>query len=900
MKSCSHAPMVILRRPLYGWVCWMSIVGFTGQCVSPVLSAEDPAKVPAPAKAAESSSKKPNDGASPPQNDGEKAAPPELIQLFTDAANFQNNQAFDLAAEAWAKFLQKYPADSRAAEARYNLGMSQLQLANQPGEGQAEHFDHAVETLTLVTQGSNKSLTEEAWLNLGLAHYTWALNETEGEQKEERLRQCVEALSRYLSDFPDAGRKDQALFYLGECQYLRQDLPAALKSYAQLVEEFPGSGLVPDGLYALGVALEESQDFAGAEGAFKKFLDSQPDHTLVPEVMTRRAETMLQQKKFAEAAQEFELAAKKPDYLQADHALFRAAYSWASLDDFRRGAETFSQLVRDFSASPLAAEATIAAARSFYRVPDVEAAREWYKKAFLLEGSPQAIVLANEAAHWLNRDALQARRADEVLQRVESRLPLAKPTDYLVHLRLDRADAWYQDTDHKPKAVTEYEAIAKEFPEHYLTPRALYNAAHAYLEKGDFEKAREIANTPLPRGADQPVTPLEAELRSVAAESALQIKEFEQADKLFAELRETGPEAYRSYWGVRQALALNLANRHEAAIQILDEVFPSLQSTSHQAESLYVRGLCQLALGNAVDAEESLTKSLASDRRWKQADEALFALARVQRTTQSSAAARKTLADLLQEFPQSAVLDECHLRWADFAYADKVYREAVEHYQEVLEKWPSSSWVPFAYYGLGWSQLGLNEQSAARDSFASLMEKFPQHSLAGRARYARGVAGQRMGEYESARTDFDQFVTDHSTEEHADEALYLSSVCSTALKQSERAVASLQRLLKEYPKYHRTDRARYDLAWALKESGQGEQSLEQFQALAAMSPTSSLAVEALYHLAENDYVAAKYEDAAKRYVVLQSHPALADNPELGEKATYKLAWCDFQTGKFEQ
>ena len=297
MKSCSHAPMVILRRPLYGWVCWMSIVGFTGQCVSPVLSAEDPAKVPAPAKAAESSSKKPNDGASPPQNDGEKAAPPELIQLFTDAANFQNNQAFDLAAEAWAKFLQKYPADSRAAEARYNLGMSQLQLANQPGEGQAEHFDHAVETLTLVTQGSNKSLTEEAWLNLGLAHYTWALNETEGEQKEERLRQCVEALSRYLSDFPDAGRKDQALFYLGECQYLRQDLPAALKSYAQLVEEFPGSGLVPDGLYALGVALEESQDFAGAEGAFKKFLDSQPDHTLVPEVMTRRAETMLQQKK---------------------------------------------------------------------------------------------------------------------------------------------------------------------------------------------------------------------------------------------------------------------------------------------------------------------------------------------------------------------------------------------------------------------------------------------------------------------------------------------------------------------------------------------------------------------------------------------------------------------------
>lgn len=906
MKLCSHASLEIARRRLCRWVCWMSIGGFAGQFVSPLVSAEDPAKGFPPAKAAESVPSKTKDraalgkGAGSPEKAEESTAPPELIQLFTDAANFQNNQAFDLAAEAWEKFLQKYPADSRAAEARYNLGMSQLQLANQPGEEQAKHFQRAVDTLTLVTQGSNKSLAEEAWLNLGLANYTWALNESEAEPKEERLRQCVAALSRYLSDFQDAGRKDQALFYLGECQYLQQDLPGALKSYAELVEEFPGSGLVPDGLYALGVALEETQDFSGAEGAFKKFLETQPDHTLVPEVMTRRAEALLQQKKFAEAAQEFELAAKKPDYLQADHALFRAAYCWASLDDFRRGAETFSQLVRDFSASPLVAEATIAAARSYYRVPDLEAARGWYEKAFHLEGSPQAVVLANEAAHWLNRDALQARRSDEVLQRVEGRLPFAQPTDYLVHLRLDRADAWYQNNDDKLKAVSEYEAIAKEFPEHYLTPRALYNAAYAYLEKGDFEKAREIANTPLPRAADQPVTPLEAELRSVAAESALQVKQFEQAEKLFAELRETGPEAYRSYWGVRQALAMNLANQHEAAIKILDEVSPSLKTTAHQAEGLYVRGLCQLALDNATGAEESLTKSLASDRNWKQADEALFALARVQRITQGTAVARKTLSDLFQEFPQSAVLDECHLRWADYAYADRVYSESIEHYQEVLAKWPASTWIPFAYYGLGWSQLGTNQSSAARDSFASLMDKFPDHPLAIRALYARGVAGQKMGEYESSRTDLDQFTAENPTEEHAGEALYLSSVCSSALKQPDRAVASLQRLLKDYPEYHRTDRALYDLAWAFKESKQPEASLQQFQALAEKNPTSPFAVEALYHLAENDYALAKYEDAAQRYVIVQSHPALADNPELGEKATYKLAWCDFQIGKFEQ
>src|SRR5262245_53681935 len=49
-------------------------------------------------------------------------------QQYKDAANFQNNGAFDLAVEEWQKFLKNYSQDPLAAKAQHYLGVCQLQL----------------------------------------------------------------------------------------------------------------------------------------------------------------------------------------------------------------------------------------------------------------------------------------------------------------------------------------------------------------------------------------------------------------------------------------------------------------------------------------------------------------------------------------------------------------------------------------------------------------------------------------------------------------------------------------------------------------------------------------------------------------------------------------------------
>src|SRR6267142_3170824 len=52
----------------------------------------------------------------------------EAVLAYREAANFQNNGAFEIAAEEWQKFLKDHGKDPLAAKARHYLGVCQLQM----------------------------------------------------------------------------------------------------------------------------------------------------------------------------------------------------------------------------------------------------------------------------------------------------------------------------------------------------------------------------------------------------------------------------------------------------------------------------------------------------------------------------------------------------------------------------------------------------------------------------------------------------------------------------------------------------------------------------------------------------------------------------------------------------
>ena len=818
-------------------------------------------------------------------------------RLFTDAANYQNNGAFALSATTWREFLERFPDEDRADEARYNLGVSELQIASQPGEDADAHFRLALEALLEVANNEASGLRPEAWLNVGLARYTHALRMTDQEQAREELQRAVEQLGHYVEKFPDAEQRDQALFYRGEAAYLRQDADTAIASYRRILADFPDSSFVTDGLYALGVALEESGKYAESQEQYALFLKAHPDHQLATEVTMRLGESLLQQKVFPEAREHFAQAASAAGFAQADHALFRVAFCLASEESYVEAAETFGSLVDRFPDSPYVSEATIAAGRSYSRAAQNNEAIPWYRKALALGGSPQADRLANEAAHWLNRLSLDRGEHDEVIERVESRLDKATPFGYLVHLKMDRADAWYGDESTRQRGMDEYKAIAAAHPDSPLATRAIYNLAFGHLEAERYQDALDVASHAV---RQNPPDSLDYEVQAIAAESSLQLGGYDRSAEWFADLYENGPEVGRPYWGLRRALALHMAGEQDEASTWLEKVRPQLTTSAERAEADYVGGRIAQANGDDDRAVSLFLASHDQDAKWRQADEVLLSLSRSYRKTRSTDKAISAVQQLLSDFPESRLRDEARLRWAEYAYAARDFPVAFQKYQKVIDDATDTQWIPYALYGLGWARLAAGEPAIARGHFDRLIGEFPDHAVHDKGFYARGVALHRIGEYEPAQRDLELFVAGLPNAPQIPDALYLLALCDKELERHDAAATRLREIIETYPEYRRIDRVLYDLAWTAREQGRDDDAQASFQEIAERHPQSAYAPEAIYHLAEQEYAGGKYEQAMGHYRLVVEHDATRGNRELGEKAIYKEGWSLFQLQRYSE
>ena len=96
-------------------------------------------------------------------NDADESTP-EALNVYSDAANFQNNGEYALGAEEWEKFLKLYPKDPLAKKARHYCGVCYLQL---------KAFDKAASHFEVVLKDDPKfELAEDAYLNLGWCRYS--------------------------------------------------------------------------------------------------------------------------------------------------------------------------------------------------------------------------------------------------------------------------------------------------------------------------------------------------------------------------------------------------------------------------------------------------------------------------------------------------------------------------------------------------------------------------------------------------------------------------------------------------------------------------------------------------------------------------------------------------------
>ncbi|MHB9064867.1 MAG: tetratricopeptide repeat protein [Pirellulaceae bacterium] len=801
---------------------------------------------------------------------------PEALNVYTDAANFQNNSAFDLAADEWARFLERFADDPLAPKAQHYLGVCQMQLKQYAKA--AESFQRVIAKYPQFEQ------LEDTYLNLGWCRYSMA---TAGDAAQYPL--AAETFNKLAADYPKGKYVEQALFFEAESLYASGKRQEAALAYGRLVTGYVESKLRSDALYALGVTLEEMGDWVQANKAYDMFLADYAKSELLTEVRMRRAETILQQGDVEQAEQLFADVASVEGFDAADHALMRQAFCAARLNKMADAGALYAAVAERFPQSKDASEAALSAGRCYYRAENYDEAAKWLSQVVSAGGEPAA-----EAAHWLCRIHLRAKRPDLVLSLADSVMSQAGTSPFAANLRLDKADALYEMEGHRADALAEYLAIAQAYPDQDVAALALYNAAFAALDLKQHDQALDLADQFLQRFASHVLAP---DARYIVAECQIQKKDYAAAESLYRTLIEQTPEhPEKGLWQVRRGLVAYLQKNYQAVIDLLTPIVAQLTSPDQKAESLYLIGLSHYQLGQFSEAAAQLQAATSTSAEWRQADETLLYLARAQHKIGQIPQALATLEALLKSYPATALADQVSYHLGEYRYAIDQYPEAIAAYDEVIHKFPQSTFVPFALYGKGWASLKSGQYEPAAASFTTLIDHYAEHQLRNDALLARGMCHRQQQKFAEAIADLDQYLAANPQAPQRADALYERGLAEASLGEYAKSAATLTSLLTEQPDYPGGDKVLYELGWAHRSQRDEAAAVQAFATLVQKYPASPLAAEANFHVGEDCYAKKQYADAAAAY----QQAAQANNLALAEKVHYKLGWAYYQLQQYPQ
>ena len=801
----------------------------------------------------------------------------QALTMFADAANFQNNGAFELAAAEWEKFLQKFPDDPLLPKAQHYAGVCHLQLKN---------LEKAAAAFQATAEKFDKfELTEDAYLNLGWCRFSLA-----GQGKPELYEPASKAFAALLKEYPKGKYVDQGLFFQGESLVALDRRKDAVANYKRVVDEFPKSSLRCDAIYALGVTQEELGSYADAGKTYDLFLKDCAESELATEVRMRKAETMLQAGQHDEAAKMFGEAAAVDGFASADHALFRRAFCLAKLDKFAEAGKLYGQIAADFPKSVYAADAVLSAGRSYYRADAGKEAADFFAKVVAKGGKD-----AGEAAHWWSRILLKQKQPEQVVELITKVAPKAESSPFLVQLEMDKADALYEIADRREEALAAYVAVASDHPDNDLAPQALYNAAFTALELKQFDAARQHAAKFQESYAKDKLL---ADVQYVHAEALLQGGQPDKAEAAFAELvANQGDHSDHQLWQVRLGLSYYLQKKYADVINALAKTAPQFKAPDTKAEALFLTGASQFYGDQFEAAAKSLAAAIQASPKWRQADETLLYLSRAQRKQDMLDDAKATAKRLIDDFASSALLDQAHFRLGEYSYAAGDFPAAAEQYAIVTTKYPQSVYAPYALYGTGWSRLKQQDYAEGEKSFSALLADHPKHTLAGDTRFARAMCLRQTGKLAEAITDLDAYLKTNPDLAGKSDALYERGLAQVALKQYSDAATTFTALLDENKQYASADKVLYELAWANKLQDSPDKATAAFNRLTTEYPDSPLAAEAYFHVAEGQYKTKDYPAAAKSYA---KTVGMSKNPALREKGIYKLGWSHFQQKQYEE
>jgi cellulose synthase operon protein C len=779
---------------------------------------------------------------SPRQSEAQGRPPSQSFpEEYRFAAGLYRQQRWDVAAEAFRKFIKNHPDHERVPYARLYLG------------------------LTLVNA--------------------------------DKYPEARDVLRAYVRDYPQSKSLPDALYRAGECSYLLDDLKSAERELGRFVKDYPRHELVEWALPYLGDSKLRLKESAAARDLFKTALERFPKSRLADDSrfgLARAYEDLHQDRAAAELYSELAGDRTSP---RAPQAILNLATIRFRKQQYDEASQTFLKLPTEFPKSPLVGAAHLNAGFAFYELGRYQRAIEEFDRAALDKRQ------AATAGYWtgLTEKALgdypQALERLKATYEADPKGPLAEGAHYYwaeCELRLGHFDA----------AKTLFLAGIDKWPKGDLADDGLHFAGEAALQAGSIDEARQLVGRFEKTYPHSPLRLHEQILRArvLNADAGALLKEASRPDrplnhakaeqerrdavaileKVIAESHLPKTVVLARYYLGR---TLDESGDFAKAVDVLAPLVAEAEqpkASPEAVDALALTGHSLVAIGKFEPALAPLSKYLTLKPKGTLAERALADRAMAHARLKQRDEADGDLSALVGRFPRSSQTAETVRRLAEMSYDARDFKTARDRFAKLAELGePKSDIRRMGLSGVGWSQfeLGAFDQSTA--AFAEVFEKYPPDVLqAAEAGWMRARALERAGKLSDAAQAYAQAFDKlapagaaNAGEEERGPTRYgfLSGMQAASLlaqlKRYDDADAAYGRLVEHYPKAGKLGEILFDWANVLyvakKDAPQRQRVHDLLVRIERDSPKSPAQPKARLFLAELDAQGGQADSADK-------------------------------------
>ncbi|HVP19370.1 MAG TPA: tetratricopeptide repeat protein [Spirochaetia bacterium] len=173
--------------------------------------------------------------------------------------------------------------------------------------------------------------------------------------------------------------------------------------------------------------------------------------------------------------------------------------------------------------------------------------------------------------------------------------------------------------------------------------------------------------------------------------------------------------------------------------------------------------------------------------------------------------------------------------------------------------------VPYLRYYLGWSYSKTGDFKTSARILDALIAAYPRHALAPKILFLAGWSHYNLGDFDLAANDFFQAGQAEGDHSSSDKDFYLYAKSLIGGKKLADASAALQHIIDSSPQSPFADSALFDYAGMQAVSDSPSGAIESYRTLTSRFPSSPLAEDSAYRIAETLFSQRKYGDAAMAF-----------------------------------